>query len=218
MVKGGEAFSHKCSTITSIKISNPNFHKEFVTLDHSSRVNVRADWKSRNATDSSNWKLHHKVYLKITKSLGTPTVDLFASRLCHQPDPNSFVTDVMQQDWNKMFGFAFPSFSLIGWVISKVLWANVEVMILVTPTRQTKPWYTLLLRMSIAFTSPTTLLLNPLGEKHPLVKTRSLRLAAWKLQENPGNGRNFKQCSQTYLLVQETRFNCGLSICLEQVG
>ena len=36
MVKGGEAFSHKCSTITSIKISNPNFHKEFVTLDHSS--------------------------------------------------------------------------------------------------------------------------------------------------------------------------------------
>ena len=35
MVKGGEAFSNKCSTITSIKISNPNFHKEFVTLDHS---------------------------------------------------------------------------------------------------------------------------------------------------------------------------------------
>ena len=35
IVKLGEAFSHKCSTITSIKISNPNFHKEFVTLDHS---------------------------------------------------------------------------------------------------------------------------------------------------------------------------------------
>ena len=35
MIKGGEAFSHICSTITSIKISNPNFHKEFVTLDHS---------------------------------------------------------------------------------------------------------------------------------------------------------------------------------------
>ena len=35
MVKGGEAFSHKCSRITGIKICNPNFHKEFVTLDHS---------------------------------------------------------------------------------------------------------------------------------------------------------------------------------------
>ena len=34
MVKGGKAFSHKCSRITGIKVCNPNFHKEFVTLDH----------------------------------------------------------------------------------------------------------------------------------------------------------------------------------------
>ena len=93
------------------------------------RLNVRADWESRNATDSSNWKLHQKVYLKITKPLGTPAVDLFASRMYHQlpqymgwkPDRNSFGTDAMQQDWNKMFGFAFPPFNLIGRVINKVL-------------------------------------------------------------------------------------------------
>ena len=84
-----------------------------------SRLNVRADWQSRNATDSSDWKLHQKVYLKITKLLGNPTVDLFASRLCHQlpqyvawkPDPKSSATDAMQQDWIKMFGFAFPPFA-----------------------------------------------------------------------------------------------------------
>ena len=35
MIKGGEAFSHKCSRITGIEICNLNFHKEFVTLDHS---------------------------------------------------------------------------------------------------------------------------------------------------------------------------------------
>ena len=35
MVKGGEAFSHKCFRITGIKICNPNFHKEFIRLDHS---------------------------------------------------------------------------------------------------------------------------------------------------------------------------------------
>ena len=35
MVIGGEAFSHKCSRITSIKICSFKFHKEFVTLDHS---------------------------------------------------------------------------------------------------------------------------------------------------------------------------------------
>ena len=36
-----------------------------------SRLNVRADWESRNATDSSDWKLHQKVFLKITKVLVT---------------------------------------------------------------------------------------------------------------------------------------------------
>ena len=101
-----------------------------------------------------------------------------------KPDPNSFATDAMQQDWSKMFGFAFPSFSLIGWVINKVLRENVEAMILVTPTWQTHPQYTLLLRMSIQcpLLLPVlpNLLLNPLGEKHPL-ETRSLRLGVWKI-------------------------------------
>ena len=35
VVRAGEAFSHKCCRITGIKSFNPNFHKEFVTLDHS---------------------------------------------------------------------------------------------------------------------------------------------------------------------------------------
>ena len=173
-------------------------HQITITAEYlPSRLNVRADWESRNATDSSDWKLHQKVDLKITKLLGTTTVDLFASRLCHQlpqhkawkPDLNSFVTDAMQQDWNKMFGFAFPLFSLIGRVINKVLRENVEAMILVTPTWQTQAWYTLLLRMSIQrpllLPAPPNLLLNTLGEKHPLVKTRSLRLAAWKITGKP---------------------------------
>ena len=92
------------------------------------RLNVRADWESRNATDSSDWKLHQIFFLKIAKLLGTPAVDLFASRLRHHLpqymawnlDPNSFATDAMQQDLNKMFGFAFPPFSLIVRVINKV--------------------------------------------------------------------------------------------------
>ena len=93
-----------------------------------SRMNVRADWESRNATDSSDWKLHQIFFLKIAKLLGAPAVDLFASRLRHhlpqymawKLDPNSFATDAMQQDLNKMFGFAFPPFSLIVRVINKV--------------------------------------------------------------------------------------------------
>ena len=85
----------------------------------------------------------------------------------------------------KMFAFAFPLFGLIGWVKTKVLRENVEAMILVTPTWQTQPWYTLLQEMSIQrplhLLVLLNLLLNPLGEKHPFMKTRSLRLAAWKI-------------------------------------
>ena len=36
------------------------------------------------------------------------------------------------------------------------------------------------------------LVLNPLGEKHPLVKTRSLRLAAWKITGKPRKSREFQ--------------------------
>ena len=111
-------------------------HQITITAEYlPSRLNLRADWESRNATDLSDWKLHQKVYLQITKILGTPTVDLFASRLCHQLP--QFATDAMQQAWNKMFGFAFPPFSLVGPAINKVLWENVEAMILVTPTDTT---------------------------------------------------------------------------------
>ena len=95
-----------------------------------------------------------------------------------------------------MFGFAFPPFSLIDRVINKVLRENVEAMILVTLSWQTQPWYSLLLRMSIQrpllLPALPNLLLNPLGEKHPLVKTRSLRLAAWKITGKPWKSKEFQ--------------------------
>ena len=154
-------------------------HQITITAEYlPSRLNVRADWEPRNATDSSDWKLHQRVYLKIAKPLETPTADLFASRSCHQvpqyiawePDQNGFATNAMQQDWNKMFRFAFPPFSLIGRVINKVLQENVEAMILVALTWQTQPCYTLLLRMSIQrpllIPALPNLLLNCPGEKH----------------------------------------------------
>ena len=83
-----------------------------------------------------------------------------------------------------------------GRVMKKVLRKNVEAMILVPPTWQTQPWYTLLLRMSIQhpLLSPALpkLLLNPLGEKHPFVKTRSLKLAVWKITRKPWKSKEFQ--------------------------
>ena len=131
-----------------------------------------------------------RVFPENSKLLGTPTVDLLAFRLCHQlsqymtwkPYPSSFETVIMQQDWNKRFALAFPPFSLIGRVINVVLLESLETIILVTPTWQTQHWYTLLLRMSIKsqllLPGLPNLLLNLQRKKHPLVKTRSLKLMA----------------------------------------
>ena len=91
--------------------------------------------------------------------------------------------------------FALPPFSLIGRVINKVLQKNAEAMILVTPTWQTQPWHALLLRMSIQLPlhlpALQNLLVNPLGEKHPLVKTRSLR-SGWKITEKAWKSKEFQ--------------------------
>ena len=136
---------------------------------------------------------HPKVYLKITKLLGTPTVDLFVSRIYHErsymtwkPDPNSFATDAERLAQNVCF--CIPTFQL-----DSSLTKNVHTT-------------------SIAFTSPH----KPIT-KSPGRKTSSSEIQVIKIR-GVENRRNFKQCNQTYLHLQKTRFNCRLRIGLEQVG
>ena len=49
--------------------------------------NVQADWESRHVQDSSEWKLNPKLFRKICRSLGQPSVDLFAYQLTKQTEP-----------------------------------------------------------------------------------------------------------------------------------
>ena len=56
--------------------------KIIITAEYlSGKLNVRADWVSRNFQDSSEWLLSPKVLQMIW---GTPDIGLFASRACHQ--------------------------------------------------------------------------------------------------------------------------------------
>ena len=68
MVKGGEAFSYKCSRITEIKIWNLNFHKEFVILDHSCSSRQQScssisleDWWYPQSKVSKNQEINLKL-------------------------------------------------------------------------------------------------------------------------------------------------------------
>ena len=68
------------------------------------KLNVRADWASRNFPHSSEWLLSPKVFQIICRHWGTPEIDLFAFRACHQihtymawrQDPQSHATDALQ--------------------------------------------------------------------------------------------------------------------------
>ena len=88
-----------------------------------SLLNVVADQESR-MRDSTEWKLLPKVFASICKRWGTPSLDLFASRVSHQipayvawkPDPYSQGTDAFQQDWSGQFLYAFPPF----WLLNRV--------------------------------------------------------------------------------------------------
>ena len=86
-----------------LKISNSIWHYLLshgiiITVEYlPSKLNVQADWESRNARDPSDWKLHQSMFQSIIKHFRYPVVDLFTSRLCHQlpqydawkPNPNS---------------------------------------------------------------------------------------------------------------------------------
>ena len=80
-------------------------------------LNVHADWESRNAKDNSEWKLDVSVFQEIVTHMRKPTLDLLASRLCHQlprcvawkPDPGSIATDAFLHPWDREYSFVLHS-------------------------------------------------------------------------------------------------------------
>ena len=99
------------------------------------RLNVSADWTSRNSQDSSEWILSPRVFQEICVKWGFPELDLFASRGCHQipsylswkADPHSLATDAFQQSWkHRGLLYDFPPFSMIGKVLLKVTTEEVD--------------------------------------------------------------------------------------------
>ena len=168
------------------------------------KLNVAADFQSRNVEDSSEWKLHPEVFRGLCQVMGRPQVDLFASRTSHQlnpymslkADPNCQAVDALQQNWAHLFPYAFPPFNLIGKVLKKVQDQRIN-MILIAPLWVSQPWYPLLLEMAIQ--EPILIqwgedvLLNPKGASHPLVLNGSLQLTAWLVSGQRQRVQNFQR-------------------------
>ena len=139
-----------------------------------------------------------------------------ASRFCNQlpwyiawkPDLGSIATDAFLHPWGKEYGFAFPPFSLISRALRKNLKEKIYHLIRVTPAWQIQHWYEQLLKTSVQhwyeqllktsvqprFRLPKVknLLTNPQGKNHPLVETKSLRLAVWKVSDKVCKWKEFQ--------------------------
>ena len=114
-------------------------------------LNVTADEESRKFRDDIEWSLSDEWFEKICETFGTPTVDVFATRLnaklprfhSWKPDPKAEAIDTFSTDWGGELVYAFPPFCLIGRVLQKILNEKAEA-ILITPDWPTKSWFALL--------------------------------------------------------------------------
>ena len=66
--------------------------------------------------------LNRNIFLRLCQGLGSPLIDLFASRVSRhlekyvswKTDPHSLGRDAFQMPWNQSLNYAFPPFCLIG--------------------------------------------------------------------------------------------------------
>jgi hypothetical protein len=155
--------------------------------------NVEADEASRQFSDDTEWTLNSKIFQDICLRFGKPDIDLFASRLNYrvlpfcswQPDPEAKYVDSFTISWKKLFGYAFPPFSLLSRVLQKVQMEGSSAVV-VAPDWPSKPWYTMFQKMMteppiiIPVTDCTLFLPSSLhSPPHPLVGR--LRLMAAKV-------------------------------------
>ena len=150
--------------------------------------NVLADIASREFRDAAEWKLCPEIFSRLVTKFGRPDIDLFASRLNHQlptyvswqPDPDSSFIDAFQMSWKGKFIYAFPPFSMIWPVLSKIRRDQVHTALIVTPDWPTQSWYTALKKMriqgfSVSRISSSKLSLPGTSDRHPMGKKLKLQ-------------------------------------------
>ena len=129
-----------------------------------------------------DWELKRGVFKRITKTWGTPKIDLFASRTAHQletyspstrnlswrPDSNCLAVDALTQTWDQTLVYTFHPFSLIGRCLDKIRRSKTTV-VLVTLIWLNQPWYLVLLGMLTS--NPRRIVMEEDTLSHPSMET-----------------------------------------------
>ena len=155
-------------------------------------LNVIADAESRAKPDAADWKLNSEVIQVLNQSFGPFTIDLFANRnntqlerfYSYLPHPLAGQFDALVQPWREESAYAFPPFNLISKCLRKISLEGATLMI-VSPVWPAQAWYPHLLQLltsnPVLLSIHNDLLLDPLGNRHPLIINNSLPLAGWRV-------------------------------------
>lgn len=72
-------------------------------------LNIQADVESRYLVEDTQWMINTKIFLSLVERWGSPTIDLFSSRVTNQiltyaswiPDPGAAFVDAFSIKWNQ---------------------------------------------------------------------------------------------------------------------
>ena len=146
------------------------------------KKNIVADFESRRNQRESEWMLNKALLSRALESLNvSPVIDLFASRInkqfkryvSYRPDPNAEAIDAFSLNWENLNFYAFPPFSVIPDVLSKIQKEGAEG-IAILPDWPTQSWYAkaskLIKQQPVHLQGSRTLLILPshLNEIHPM--------------------------------------------------
>ena len=169
------------------------------------KCNKVADKMSREFDVNTEWSLSLNIFHLIEKQFDfCPEIDLFATRLNYKvdkyvswlPDPSFIAVDAFSISWAGMKIYAYPPFSLVGMVISKIIKGNTHG-IMIIPVWPTQHWFPLLVKHLIHYPillPQTKSTINlPFNEKlkHPM--TPKLQLAAVLVSGMPLEVTNFQK-------------------------
>lgn len=120
-------------------------------------TNTEADYDSRTTDGPVDWLLNPTIFHQIDKVWGPHSIDLFASRSCHQieryvswsEDPQATAVDAFRMAWKHENPWIVPfPFVLVGRILQKICQEKVTATIVV-PHWPSAPWYPQLLGLLI---------------------------------------------------------------------
>jgi hypothetical protein len=186
--KMGGSHSDECNSVANRIWHWCRRQNIWLTISHvAGKDNNAADEKSRKFDDSTEWKLNHSVFVAVMQHFAVwPEIDLFASRLNYQikpfvswgPDPEAFAVDAFSISWKNRLIYAFPPFSVVQRVLSKME-REATTGVLILPNWPTAVWYPQMLRLLMQDPvllpkGKTVLQLSHSDTPHPLFKNLQL--------------------------------------------